>query len=283
MLAVILPLAGLGLLTLGLLSDQGGWWSTRPFLTNLISGLTSACFGVPFALLVLTSLTARQTRELERRGAETLFAGAVSSLVTLSERITVGPEHDRLDVALDALTRSSLRRLDALDPSESTRAELLELSDVLSALGRFLADNLSYPLDMREHWAALCAQWRFLDDHVKPTMLAQQLDWLRPDIAARLETLLAAGAHPFLPAVVLRDELLPPVLARLRELAKSTDAELARRAGTAEVRTERNRLRDGLVAVRSHLPDAMRLRECVAVIRDRPFAVDLIPGDGLQI
>jgi hypothetical protein len=187
-LVVVAPLAGLVLLTLGLLADQLGWWSTRPFLTNLVSGLTAACFGVPFALLVLSSLTTRQTQELQRRGAETLFAGALSSFETLSERITAGPGHDRLDVALDELTRTALRHLDAVAQADADRAELLDLNDALSALRTFLTENLSYPLDMREHWTALCAQWRFLDDHVKPTLLAQELDWLRPDIAARLAT-----------------------------------------------------------------------------------------------
>ncbi len=60
---------GLGplLVALGALGDQYGWWDSRPFLTNLISGLTGAMFGIPVALLLLPGLTDRDRRTRVQR------------------------------------------------------------------------------------------------------------------------------------------------------------------------------------------------------------------------
>jgi hypothetical protein len=73
------------------------------------------------------------------------------------------------------------------------------------------------------------------------------------------------------------------VLNQLRQLAESTDEELTAATSAPGSGVEREQLRYELVVVRRRLPDAMRLRECLAVIRGLPFTIDLTPGDGLEI
>jgi hypothetical protein len=61
-LATTVALWALGacLAILGVFGDARGWWTPRPFLTNVVSGLTTASFGIPVALLVLGELATRQ-------------------------------------------------------------------------------------------------------------------------------------------------------------------------------------------------------------------------------
>ncbi|GAB3908570.1 hypothetical protein GCM10029964_108550 [Kibdelosporangium lantanae] len=156
-------------------------------MTNLVSGVTSACFGVPFALLILASLTAHQ-------------------------------------------------------------------AESVAALRKFLTDNFSFEVDMAEHWASTCAQWRFLDDYVKPRMYEQGLSWIRADAAARLNTILRDSTNPFLPFFQLREDMSDPGV-----------------------------LNERLIELRGQLPKAMRLREALAIARDEPFTIGLTPGWGLEI
>jgi hypothetical protein len=68
-----MPLAGAVGVFFGVLGDGDGWWEGRSYLTNLFSSLTGLFFGVPFALLVLSRLTAAQADVVERRGVRRLI------------------------------------------------------------------------------------------------------------------------------------------------------------------------------------------------------------------
>jgi hypothetical protein len=63
-LSAVMWLLGAGLVVLGWIGDSRGWWKDRPFLTNLVSSLTAALFGIPFALVILERIAnARADRE----------------------------------------------------------------------------------------------------------------------------------------------------------------------------------------------------------------------------
>lgn len=289
-LVIMLLLLGIGFLSLGLVSDQLGWWTNRPFLTNLVSGMTSACFGVPFALLILSSITARETSAVQRRNARNLLSSALDWLEEWVDRVSSGPSHDRVDAGLDPLTVSAvvtagrLRSLISADsgehPASAVRAGALACRDALVELRDYLGENFSYRVDMEEHWANTCAQWRFLDDHVKSRIYEQRLDWLRSDAAARFNTLLRDSGHPLLGVIPLRERTLPEVIDRLTAVSESAD----RRPGEAtDLPGRLSALVVELETLRAQLPRMMRLREAMAIARGRPFQIDLTPGHGLQL
>ena len=63
-LSAVMCLLGVGLVVLGWIGDSRGWWKDRPFLTNLVSSVTTALFGIPFALVILERIAnARAGRE----------------------------------------------------------------------------------------------------------------------------------------------------------------------------------------------------------------------------
>jgi hypothetical protein len=53
---------GLAAVVVGLIGDGRDWWEARPFLTNLLSTISGACFGIPVAIVVL-----RRAEELRHR------------------------------------------------------------------------------------------------------------------------------------------------------------------------------------------------------------------------
>jgi hypothetical protein len=60
--SAVLVLLGLALVSGGVYGDANGWWDGRPFLLNLYSGITSACFGIPVALVILRIVTEHQAQ-----------------------------------------------------------------------------------------------------------------------------------------------------------------------------------------------------------------------------
>lgn len=61
-IAVVLALIGLALAAGGVYLDSRGWWSSRPFLTNLASSVIGALVAIPLAVIVISDLTERSTR-----------------------------------------------------------------------------------------------------------------------------------------------------------------------------------------------------------------------------
>lgn len=278
-LVVTLPLVGVFLLTLGLAADQFGWWTTRPFLTNLVSGMTSACFGIPFALLFLASFTAHQAEQLERSNTQSLFDGALDTFAGWARRVTSSRSHDRLDIALDSLTAQVLDHLEQVsEAQEGASSDIPAFADALSTLHEFLTHNFSFLVDMEEHWASTCAQWRFLDDYVKPRMYEQRLSWIRADAAARLDTILRSEANPFLPVIPMREHLLPRVIEATASLVENDVEDLP-----PTVERQLHQLRDAIFSLRGNLPRAMRLREALAIAYGQQFEVGLTPGRGLRL
>lgn len=277
---------GVCVLTAGLLSDRYGWWTSLPFLTNLASGLTSACFGVPFALLVLSSLTSIEDEQQQQRNAENLRRGALEALEAAVRQVTSSGTRERVDAGLDPLTRTAIERaeqvIEADGSVESLRHSVLTCQESLTELHQYLRQNFSYLVDMEEHWASTCAQWRFLDDYVKPRGYEQQLDWIRPDAAARFDTILRNSTHPLASVIPLREHTLPELIGRLSRLTEGDDEHLVENT-RSELHGRMAGLNRELTLLRGQLPRTMRLREAMAIAQGLPFEVDLTPGHGLQL
>jgi hypothetical protein len=230
-------------------------------------------------LLILASFAAHQAEQLQRANAMNLFDGAINALAGWARRVTSGQSHDRLDIALDSLTSQVLNHLEQVTNAHKVASsEISELATTVSALQNFLTHNFSYAVDMEEHWASTCAQWRFLDDYVKPRMYEQGLDWIRADAAARIDTILRRQANPFLQVIPLREHLLPPLIETLTDLVQNDVDNVP-----PMVERQLRQLRGAIFEVRGQLPRAMRLREALAIARGQPFEIGLVPGHGLQL
>ena len=64
---IILWAFGVALFVLGIRGDTNGWWDNRSFLANVVSSLTTACFGVPLALVFFQRLSDQQADRSAKR------------------------------------------------------------------------------------------------------------------------------------------------------------------------------------------------------------------------
>ncbi|MFE2138505.1 hypothetical protein ACFW9X_35920 [Streptomyces sp. NPDC059466] len=139
-IAVGLPV-GFALIGLGLWLDYVNWWPTHGYALNLISGLTGACYGVPFALVGLDYLSRNQAAYRETVETRVRAAAAVDSFVTSLLDVSNGRSLDEVtnlvhdlstqvgnirllrdgDPARDAAERAFLTDFDRLMPSPHGR------------------------------------------------------------------------------------------------------------------------------------------------------------------
>src|SRR5689334_4938235 len=80
LIILILASGGVAGVAIGIILDIRGIWSKLPFTTNLVSGVTGACFGVIFALVILQSVTRKQAEAQSRRQAEPLYRRGLADL-----------------------------------------------------------------------------------------------------------------------------------------------------------------------------------------------------------
>jgi hypothetical protein len=146
-----------GLLGFGIWGDVAGFWGDKPFLTNTVSALTGAAFGLPVALLVINRLEENVADGVEARAARR----AASELAAAIAAIVPGGIP-----ALDAFTAEVDGRSTALQPDGShyrSSSEIVDYHQYADAVGKAIdaAGKLFGPA-VRTQLAEVAAQWRLL-------------------------------------------------------------------------------------------------------------------------
>jgi hypothetical protein len=78
---------GAVVLVLGLTFEGQPWVQDRPFLTNVVSGLCGALFGIPFALFVVQRIARTQAEQVQRKAAHKIARWAADQLVDAVRRL----------------------------------------------------------------------------------------------------------------------------------------------------------------------------------------------------
>jgi hypothetical protein len=89
-LAIVMWTIGTVLIALGVWIDGTGWWSNRPFLSNLSSSLAGVFFATPFALIVVQRISASETERVERKASAALAARATEQLRSATVALVPG-------------------------------------------------------------------------------------------------------------------------------------------------------------------------------------------------
>src|SRR4051794_37472478 len=76
--------AGLAFFTIGLVGDLFDWWDKLGFVSNVIAGTTGACFGIPFAVVVLQRVLRSEQDLRERRERVQRLSNVLDDLRTYS-------------------------------------------------------------------------------------------------------------------------------------------------------------------------------------------------------
>ncbi|MEU0942427.1 hypothetical protein ABZ379_06465 [Streptomyces canus] len=155
---------GFAFFALGVWLDSIDWWTHHGYVLNIFSGLTGACFGVPFALVGLDYLIRKQEehREAERlRERAALATGRfVEDLLSIFHGLTLdGVSHRVRSLLAETLAVSMVRRGDsALKDRE--RQLLLLFNELLRPAGGGRPHETwsAFPLHTNE--ARIMGTWR---------------------------------------------------------------------------------------------------------------------------
>ena len=184
-ICLTLPAIGILLVLLGAYGDVRGFWITRPFLTNVASGLTAACFGIPFTLLVLGWLTNSQARRAQEKAVRNFagssakaFRDAVFMIISSRWRHNGLREIESLlrllSESQNAITEVIRRYYEDGDKHHrvlnDVQSELVTITkDLLRAID--LWESLLSSIKDSNSWTNITFNWNFIVNEIYPAML----------------------------------------------------------------------------------------------------------------
>jgi hypothetical protein len=166
------------LLALGVLGDNTGFWTDKPYLTNTFSALTSASFGVPVALVVLQRVAASEADAAEVRAARRM-AGRVSADLASAVRALV-----KDGIPAMRVVQAGLRdQRDSLVPNgdywRSATAPRLHYQPYIDAIESAIRTvEKLFISDTKQHLAEVSAQWSILTTESRSRILGTGNQWL---------------------------------------------------------------------------------------------------------
>ena len=201
---LVMWFAGTAMVALGSVGDSKGFWTSRPFLTNLASSVTGAAFGIPLALLVLQRIAVGEAERQETRTMKRLARNVACDMYQVVMSILVDPGSS-LDERIAALKPiiTNLAKIDeavrkamnnAIDYGEDDRMRIIadqQEYDKWRDLQRQF--HKAYPTAMADFEAVLDVSkipaakqklldhWRYLLDEVQPRVRASGGSYLDLD------------------------------------------------------------------------------------------------------
>lgn len=210
------------LLIIGVWIDAKHGWDQLPFLTNMVSALDGALFGLPVALVVVTRLA---VREANRSEYEEIFRrlGNVSRRMFEQARdvemILPPTERQEVDVAISRLANAvgELRpRLDRMVSNSDKRDYFRVSHEIDTGIVDLIYVWRPIEKSMSRETEDIAAEWRVCGDYLRPRLAALGIPWIRPEldsaIHAHMEELmgmLQVGAYHLDVDVLPRNELPP--------------------------------------------------------------------------
>lgn len=213
------------LLVAGIAGDQFGWWAEHNFLTNVLSSLTGACFGIPAAILLFAAIEEHRAaithrRELIHQGtlaAERLRVSAAAFKAVEPGKTLIGPATQIVQGV------ASYRQI-----LDSPGSDTVEIRHGLRRLGAGIDKSRelmmrSLPFSIAEgerQWAELSSSWRSISDVLRKDYLASGLPWLEDATQANLQKWLYDKPNPFQYILEFRDYYLPEYAAECERLSR---------------------------------------------------------------
>ncbi|OPX05533.1 hypothetical protein [Mycobacterium sp. AT1] len=189
----------------GVIGDWRGWWNGLGFVPNAITSLAGFFFGVPIALVLLSTLT--DERE-ERSQLNKLRGLSDAAWQDFSDRVHEFCTQGRIDAlrlaggdlanrwqSMSALLQSCWE----FDPIPQFKLGLelapvaTEIEALVVSFRRSFDDRAK---DLQIKWVGLQRSWAVLDSYVKIQRFERRQSWLSPDIDSSIQDWLRGDAHP---------------------------------------------------------------------------------------
>jgi hypothetical protein len=214
-LTTTLALLAVVLLAVGVTGDVRNWWDDLGFVSNVLAGATGACFGIPFAVLILQRILKdeekrreagdlRRRLDRELRVVHTLAHGILHNFSRISAPAPspfnlLGRKFWNLQRKVASIYETNggvviqaPDRMDA-DTRRKTNVEICRLASELepdmlalqAATAEAWGNHTRAPLDAQANWTTLKARWESL----VPELIAFADDTgvsIEPDTIVRL-------------------------------------------------------------------------------------------------
>lgn len=188
----------------GLIGDLHGWWTSLGFVSNVMAGVTSACFGIPFAVVVLRRLQRYLDANAGKREIQELNESNVSYLLRLVNELVDGDSEETLREAerLVGVAAANLDEIVDIADTPGAHVDAVRVSTAQSSIDSaraFVAQTrLASENNVLSTWSAIGARWRFIFQELVPRTVAAGINSVYPDVVvARLQELLARQ-NPFM-------------------------------------------------------------------------------------
>lgn len=191
-ISLLLWSLGLLALFLGIYGDECGWWGDRSFLTNIVSGVTAALFGIPVALLFLSRLATLQADQARRAAARGLairlaegFRESVMKLTKEGAPENVDSHLSDVLIAFDAaraqLGQAARACEDRPVGDRASQALRTTADALLQARSRWdvVFDSNS---TKRARWTEIEHNWDIFTTESRTRLTEVELPWLKPSL-----------------------------------------------------------------------------------------------------
>lgn len=123
----------------GIMIEARGTWDTMPFTTNVASSFASALFGIPLALILISTVTDATSRHRERVMVQADLQRASQSIYVLARSLAREPDFSRAtanirDLAID------WKKLSLAERGRRWGLVLVEPGEVVAAMRRIATD-----------------------------------------------------------------------------------------------------------------------------------------------
>jgi hypothetical protein len=175
---IALWIIGIILLASGAWGDGIGFWENKPYLTNILSALTGAAFGIPLALVVLQRVAASEADAAEARAARRMAGRVSADLASMVVALVEAgiPAMQTVKVHLRDQRDSLVPDSDYWRPPTASRLYYQPFIDAIgSAMQRI--EELFGP-EIGQHLAEVSAQWSILTSESRSRLLGTGNKWL---------------------------------------------------------------------------------------------------------
>ncbi|HZM84796.1 MAG TPA: hypothetical protein VFC19_54435 [Candidatus Limnocylindrales bacterium] len=185
-LCLALWTTGVLAVALGVWGDATGWWDDKGFLANLASSLAGALFGVPFALVVIQHITARQADERERRDVTHKAAQLARELAADARELVRVEAYPQAIANLRMALRRAVGALEQLASGQDTDPDAVNQAYVL--WHEMVNTRTTTELLLDRIWT----NWRSLKEDTRPRLLRIGVPWIDRELEELLDEALAA-------------------------------------------------------------------------------------------
>lgn len=184
---------GFALLALGVAGDLNGWWDELGFTSNVLAGLTGACFGIPVAYFVIQVLL---RQEDERYSRSRVVRAARQNLIEMVETLDghFGAEHadDAVSVADAAFETLLALHENATRLPQIPDRVVVDAQDAIGKLyGQAALDAISAGASLSE-WKRIRLRWQSLSTSLIPEARALGIEVLPAQAEGYVESCMAA-------------------------------------------------------------------------------------------